>query len=450
MTRRRPAFRSASALALLLVCTPGTAFARTTAGSASSDAVRQEIAAMRAQMAAMAARIDTLESQIAVARTAAADAQAQSVQAQAQSVQAQAQSANAVQVATTASAAAAAAPARAAKLPEWVANTTIGGKAFMNVSTIRQKSNGADVSTKGTQAELKRFYLSVDHKFDDTFSANLTTDVRYGTNGLANDDVLYVKKAYLQAKFSPALWVRLGAADLPWVPYSEGIYNYRWVEQVQVDRLKYGTSSDWGIHIGGVFANGLVGYQVSAVGGQGYKTISRSTDTIDIEGRIDVHPVAGVTLALGGYTGKLGKSTANAAAVVRHTATRLNALAAYTAGPIRIGVEYFSARNWNNVTTVASDRTDGWSVFGSYALDKRFTVFGRYDRTDPNKYTSPNARESYFNLGLNYAAVKGVDIALVYKRDSVDAITLVTGNGTIGGSTNGTYDEVGVWTQLKF
>lgn len=356
------------------------------------------------------------------------------------------------------------APAPAPKLASasadsWTANTKIGGKAYINLSNLHQEVNGTKQGTSGTQAELKRFYVTLDHRFNRVLSANLTTDVRYGSHGLSHDDVVYVKKAYLQADISPALRVRVGSADMPWIPFVEGIYNYRFVENTLIDRTKYGTSADWGVHVSGKLAHGLINYAASAVGGQGYKTISRNTDTIDLEGRVAIMPVQGVTLAVGGYTGKLGKSSAGQPNTP-HTATRWDALAAYTHGPVRMGVEYFSATNWNTVTSTTADKSTGWSAFGSYAFDKDFALFGRYDRVDPNKYTQPSASDKYFNVGLNYTGVKNVDIALVYKRDAADNVAISTSNGVIGCSTsatktggctgNGTYDEFGIWTQFKF
>jgi TolA-binding protein len=121
---------------------------------------------------------------------------------------------------------------------DWASKTKISGKAFLNVSNISQKSDGADSSQNGSQAELKRFYIGVDHKFDDMFSANLTTDFRYNSNGTSKDVLVYVKKAYLQAKFAPELFVRVGAADLPWVPFVEGLYGYRFIENTLIDRTK--------------------------------------------------------------------------------------------------------------------------------------------------------------------------------------------------------------------
>lgn len=334
------------------------------------------------------------------------------------------------------------------KLPGWLEGTTIGGKGYLNLSTIHQVSDGAKTATNGTQAELKRFYISVDHTFSDIFSADLTTDVRYGSNGLTNDDSVYVKKAYLQARFAPELWVRLGAADLPWVPYVEGVYNYRFVENTLIDRTKYGTSADWGVHVGGTLANGLVGYQVSAVSGEGYKTLERKTDTIDLEGRLDVHPIKGLALAVGGYDGKLGKSNATLAdSATPYRAKRFDALASYVQGPVRVGVEYFSAWDW---AVTSKDQTTGWSAFGSYAVSPKLALFGRYDWVDPTRDSVPQAKENYYDFGVDYTGVKNIDIALVYKRDEADDIAMATSNGTIGGTDEGTYDEFGVWTQFKF
>ena len=333
-------------------------------------------------------------------------------------------------------------------VPGWVRSTTITGKAFANVSSIDHKSDGVDQADNGTQTELKRFYLGVDHKFDDTFSANLTTDFRYNSNGTSKDTLVYVKKAYVQAKFAPEFFVRVGAADLPWVPFVEGLYGYRFVENVLVDRTKYGTSADWGVHIGGSFAGGRISYAASAVNGAGYKSLSRSSNTIDLEGRISANPIKNLTLAVGGYSGKLGKSSD--VVTTQHRATRWNALAAYTDSRVRVGVEYFEATNWNNVTTLVSDKSSGWSAFGSFAVTPKLSLFGRYDWVKPNKDTNPALKDNYFNAGVNFKPLKEIDLALVYKRDRAENGFLSTSNGTIGGADAGTYDEFGLFTQVAF
>jgi hypothetical protein len=381
-------------------------------------------------------------SQITPEQIAALEAQIQALQAQVSELK-QAQAATAAKVAE-------APPATPAKsdVPDWVRSATISGRAFANFSSIDHRSDGVDLGDNGTQAELKRFYLGVDHKFDDTFSASLTTDFRYNANGTGKDALVYVKKAYVQARFGPELFVRLGSADLPWVPFVEGIYGYRFVENELVDRTKFGTSADWGVHVGGSFAGGRVSYAASAVNGAGYKTLSRNSNTIDLEGRISANPIKNVTLAVGGYTGKLGKSSEVAGA--QHRATRWNALAAYTDDRIRAGIEYFQAKNWNNVTTLASDSSSGWSAFGSFAFTPKLSAFGRYDWVKPNEDTNPALKDHYFNVGVDFKPIKAIDLALVYKRDRANNGFLSTSNGTIGGVSKGTYDEVGLFTQVAF
>jgi hypothetical protein len=413
-----------------------------------------EIKALEAKVEALTERLDRADA----AQQATAQ-QAQSAQAAASAAQSQA---------ATALTQTQAAQAQVAKVEDqvpplekavktgWFANTTIGGRAFFNVSNIHQTStdllgNKTDNAQNGTQTELKRFYLIVDHKFDNVFSANLTTDFRYNANGVSKDTSVFVKNAYVQAKLDPAFFVRVGEAPLAWAPFVEGLYGYRFVENTLIDRTKFGTTTDWGVHVGGTLANGVVSYAASAVNGAGFKTLSRSSDTIDLEGRVSVNPVKNITLGVGGYTGKLGKSAANLPdSATPHTAERLDAVAAYTDKRIRAGVEYFTAKNWNSVTTAARDKSDGWSAFGSFAFTPQIAAFGRYDWLKPSKVINPAFKDRYFDLGLDYKPMPPLDFALVYKRERAEKGTLATSNGTIGGPDHGTYDELGLFGQLAF
>ena len=328
--------------------------------------------------------------------------------------------------------------------PSWAENTSISGRMYYNISNISQKTNDGKVAPSGTGFDIKRFYIGVDHKFNSIYSANVTTDFQYSSAISATE--LYLKKAYIQANYSDALNIRIGAADLPWIPFVEDIYGYRYIEQTLTDRTKFGTSSDWGVHAYGKLGP-YVNYAVAVIDGAGYKAPLRSKG-VDVEGRVNVK-YNDFTVAVGGYTGKLGKETEGATNIF-HTATRFNALAAYTHGPIRAGVEYFTASNWNNVTTAAEDKSEGYSLFGSYAFTPEFALFGRYDWEKPNKTTVNAKKDNYFNFGLQYEPTKIVDFSLVYKRDKVDRGTLATGNGTIGGSIDGTYDEVGLFGQFRW
>jgi hypothetical protein len=185
-------------------------------------------------------------------------------------------------------------------------------------------------------------------------SANFVSDI--GDKGAKRYDV-FVKKAYIQAKISPQAVFQLGSADLPWVPFAESVYGYRYVENVLVDRLSFGTSADWGVHFGGKSGgNDLFNYQFAAINGRGYSDPTRSKG-VDIEGRVGFQPAPGFNIAVGGYTGKRGQDTD--AVPAKHTASRFDALVGYVNDRWRIGGEYFNSDNWTTVPKTSNEKADG-------------------------------------------------------------------------------------------
>jgi hypothetical protein len=299
-------------------------------------------------------------------------------------------------------------------------------------------------AASGFGLDVKRFYLILDHTFDETWSANLTTDFNYVTNdptkiGYSGETQLFIKKAYVQAKISDAFFVRAGSADLPWIPFVEGSYGYRYVEKMLEDRLSFGSTADWGVHAGGTMADGMFNYAVSTIEGAGYKNPTRSK-SLDWEGRVGFVPIKGLTVGLGAYSGKLGKDVEAAATPVLHTAQRYDAMLAYATDKFRVGGEYFTADNWTAVTLVPKDSADGYSVWGSMNFTPKVAGFARYDSAKPNKDTAPTKKDEYFNIGVSCKPRKGVDLAVVYKHDELKT----------GSVKNSELDEFGVWSQISF
>ena len=415
--------------------------------------LQSEVQDLKAQLQALATRLDAQNQaqQQIQAQAQAAQTQAQSAQtaAQATAAQVQAEQSQILTIPTQVETA----TKKAAPKPGWWNDTKIGVTMFSDESNITAKSDGVKNSQNGTNYDIKRLYLIVDHKFNETYSFNFTTDFNYDS-GPAAATQLYIKKAYLQAKYSPALTVRAGAADLPWVPFVEGLYGYRYVEQTLIDRTKFGTSSDWGLHAFGSFANNIVSYQISVVDGEGYKKPSvgtaNRTSSVDVEGRLSA-TYKHVTLAVGGYEGKLGNAVSGVSTY--NSAERFDALAAYVTPKVRLGFEYLWAHYWNDVKTsnhALTNESNGYSVFGSYNFTPKLAVFGKYEWVKPKVDTAPTENDNYFNIGVSYKPIGPLDFALVYKRDEVKNGLLSTGNGTIGGIAKGTYDEVGLFTQVKF
>jgi len=340
----------------------------------------------------------------------------------------------------------------AASAADWTDSTKISGRMYFDATTVDHKSDGskAGYTDNGYGFDIKRFYVGIDHKFNDVFSANVTTDFQYKSALGATE--LYIKKAYLEAKISKALDLRLGSTDLPWIPFVEGVYGYRYVENTLVDRTKYGTSADWGVHAKGKLADGMFEYAVALVNGAGYKSPpgagnAKKFKTVDIEARVNVN-FDNFVVALGGYSGKLGKDVQDA--VTYHTAKRFNALAAYKTKTVRVGFEYFKANDWKNVTSMTSEDSSGYGAFASYKFDPQWTVFGRFDHVKPNETTAPSVKNNYYNIGVTYSPAKIVDLSLVYKHDKSDNGYVSTGNGTIGGSIDGVRSEFGLFGRLRW
>jgi len=359
----------------------------------------QELAQLRAQLATLQTQVSELE---------------QKQQAQAQ-VQTQAQ-----------------VPAASSTLPTWADNTRVSGTMFVDMTNIDQTSNGVKTDASGTGLDVKRFYLSVDHKFNDIWSANLTTDFNYvGNDG---ETQLFVKKAYMQGAFSPLATLRVGSANMAWIPFVEDWYGYRYVENTVVDKMKLGNSADWGLHLLG--DNGMFNYQVSAVNGGGYKNPSRS-DHVDFEGRVGLQPVKGLMFAVGAYDGDLGKDTQTVSTL--HSARRYDAMAAWNRDGLRLGAEWFKADNWKNVTTPAADTASGWSLWGSYDFE-RASLFARYDQVKPSKDLDPSLKDTYRNAGVAFPITKGVKVAVAYKDEKLRNNTTVDVHSR----------EIGAWAEVKF
>jgi hypothetical protein len=330
-------------------------------------------------------------------------------------------------------------------------NTTVGGKGFIDLTNIDQQNNDVKQAANGFGVDVKRFYLTAAHSFGDIWSANITSDFQYSSALSATE--LYIKKAYVQAKLSDAFWVRAGSADLPWVPMDEDLYGLRYVENVLVDRLKFGTSADWGVHVGGKLAAGKFNYAVSAINGNGYKNPTRSK-SMDVEARVSFVPVDGLTAAVGFYSGKLGKDVEGATTPPQHTAQRVTAMLAYSTAAFRVGGEYFAADNWNNVTATAKDKADGFSLWGAYNFTKQLGAFARFDSAKTSKDVAPNLKDSYFNVGVAYKPRKNVDIAFTVKNEKAQSGSVKTslGSGTLTGGPagDGKVTEVGLWAQVAF
>lgn len=344
---------------------------------------------------------------------------------------------------------------------------SISGRTYMDVSSNSFEVNGVKSGAKnGYGFDVKRVYFQVDKKFNDLFSAQLQTDVSpmNQSNGSAAGQGLYVKKAFVKASFSPALEVSLGSNELPWVPYAESIYGNRYLENTVLEqnnvgnRGTFGTSADWGVHVGGKL-NSIFSYQVSMINGKGYRDSSRSK-TMDFEGRLSAK-IDQWNFAVGGYSGKRGASVYSGTTLTAtpHNAQRFNALAAYVGDRGKLGIEYFTTNDWatsaitdTTADHAKADKADGASIFGSYRITPLYTLFGRYDDVKPSKTLKPWDKNAYYNIGIQTVPLKGITLSLVAKHDKMDvfAQTGTPGSFVQGALTRTEFTEIGVFTEIRY
>jgi hypothetical protein len=391
----------------------------TTATSPTSE----EVELLKAQLATLQAKVDSLEQ-----RT---DAQSEINVSTGQAVE---QATNVT----------AASDKKLAAIEKVVNNTSLSGKMYFDFTNISDKNSDSGKTDKsGTGLDVKRFYLGINHVFNDVWSANLTTDFNYVSND--GETNLFVKKAYVQAKFDQAAVFRVGSADMPWIPFVENYYGFRYVENTLTDRLKYANSADWGLHLGGdVGANKSLNYAVSVVNGNGYKNPSRS-NSVDVEGRVGFVPFENMVVAIGGYSGDRGQETQNIDAV--HTAKRGDLLVAYASKAFRVGGEYFTAKDWNNVLTPLSDKASGYSLWGSVSLSDTISLFARYDNAKLSKDLDNGNKDVYYNAGVEYQVTKGFKLAGVWKHEKADKSV---GTPVPPHIQNVKTNEVGVFGEVSF
>jgi hypothetical protein len=81
-------------------------------------------------------------------------------------------------------------------------STTVTGKLYVDVSYLdAETASGTKLAAGGTGIDVKRFYLGATHVFNSMWLANINTDSSYfSATGATN---VYIKTAYVQAKFSP-------------------------------------------------------------------------------------------------------------------------------------------------------------------------------------------------------------------------------------------------------
>jgi len=288
----------------------------------------------------------------------------------------------------------------------------LSSKLFLGLLQKKSETNGVS-GKESLGVSLDRAYFVAKYKFDDTWSMGFNSDATVDTTLKGKQTRLFVKKAYMKGSFSPEAQVSLGVIGTPWIGYEDKLFKHRYASKSYVDRKKFDSSADAGVALAGKLGGKTFSYNVALVNGAGYSKISAS-NAMDLNVRLGIYPLKGLTLDFNYRDGYMGKKTF--AAVDPAKQTVLQALATYGNHSYRVGAEYV---NHEHAATDAV--TDIGLIVWGRAKWGAMGAFARFEQTDSDKgSTAVVQSETRSLLGAEYFIRKGVKMALVFDQSNTD------------------------------
>ena len=259
------------------------------------------------------------------------------------------------------------------------------GKVFTNFNHDNDKN----------EFELKRAYLGYSYKIDDNFSTKITFDV--GNNESGSAYTTFLKIASLTWKPMSNTSINMGMIGTKNFKFMEKSWGRRYIEKSALDKEKWANSADLGVSLDyKISQNFTIDGQI--LNGEGYKK------TQDADGLMRVG--FGGTYKLSNFSIRLFRDIKSCACsdIDQEITT---ASISYSNNGLNLGFETDMMANSSNIEN--EDR-EIMSVYGSYKLSDRYTLFGRYD-----DYTSENSWDedgTYTIAGVEAQLTKGVKAAV--------------------------------------
>ena len=267
------------------------------------------------------------------------------------------------------------------------------GKVFTNFNHDNDKN----------EFELKRAYLGYSYKIDDNFSTKITFDV--GSNSSGSAYTTFLKIASLTWKPMTNTTLNMGMIGTKNFKFMEKSWGRRYIEKSALDKEKWANSADLGVSLDyEVFENFTLDGQI--LNGEGYKK------TQDADGLMRVG--IGGTYKLSNFSIRLFRDIKSCACSDTDQEITTASIS-YSNNGLNLGFETDMMANSENI--LDNDR-EIMSVYGSYKLSDRYTLFGRYD-----DYTSEGSWDedgTYAIAGVEAQLTKGVKAAVNIRQTTND------------------------------
>jgi hypothetical protein len=264
-----------------------------------------------------------------------------------------------------------------------------------DANTGQPKLIGKDLN--GTQ--VRRVYFQLDNDLSIKYSTRFRLEA--DSKSLTSDGKLgvAVRCAYLQVKnVLPRTAFLVGVLSTPIWESAEDFWAYRSAEKTIADFRGLGSSSDIGVQLKGYADDGhRVGFNAVLGDGNGNKPEDnrykkayfslplRPTDDIRLEPYVDYEWVAG------------GADRAT-----------YKVFAGYEGGKYSLGTELVD--RVNHQITGRNKEPLGLSFFGRYKLVEKATLFGRYDRWQPNTRAADRIDTDMYVAGVDWQPYKDVHV----------------------------------------
>jgi hypothetical protein len=303
---------------------------------------------------------------------------------------------------------------------DFVPNGKAFGKVFWNYHY--------DLSEDATQRntfQLQRAYFGYKYKFSETVSLKLTLDGSRVSKASAY--TAFLKNAQLDWKVAKQVKLSIGLIGLKQWNDQEKFWGYRYLFKTFQDEFKLGSSADMGINGEFKLAKTLKA-NVFILNGEGYTNIQDNMGRLKIGGNLIFEPLDGLILKgyYDAYGGNIEKfPDTDSSLVVKDTVSvqTISLFAGYKTNKFRVGAGYNIQLDGVKFNQVAAGYDlYGYSIFGTYVINKDFEVFGYWIGYQSN--TLEGQTESWNsgkdgNIaigGIQYIPVKGVKVALNYRQ----------------------------------
>ena len=278
------------------------------------------------------------------------------------------------------------------------AENVLNGKVFFNYSN--------DLSEGGTNAfNIKRSYLTLANDIDENVSYKITYDMGSNDGGSAYTAFLKVAMVKLKTKMG---YISIGMQGMNMFKTMENTWGHRFISKMPMDEYKFSASADLGIGLTRSF--GLISTSALITNGGGYKT-----SEIDQFKKLSIHGVYGETKLnkQDGFNSGLSFSMEpqdnDSLSTIENTYV-IGVFTGYAVNGFRGGFEYDLQSRTDNFSNLIS-------TYVTYRFSDKFSFLGRLDQVDISKN---NDEFKAIILGLHYKAVKGLNIAPLFRIKSYE------------------------------